>query len=86
MRLFHHITRKISFFQEEPMQAYRYAVEADSLEIPTMIFIGEHEQHQRRRSIETAVKSMKESGKRVRLIVYPGTGRNSVCCPLHAGR
>ena len=60
---------------EEPMQVYRYAVEVDSLEIPTMIFIGEYEQYQRRRSIETAVKSMKESGKRVRLITYPGVGR-----------
>ncbi len=60
---------------EEPMQVYRYALEADSLEIPTMIFIGEYEQYQRRRSIETAVKSMKESGKSVRLVIYPGVGR-----------
>ena len=59
----------------EPMQVYRYALEADSLDIPTMIFIGEYEQYQRRRSIETAVKSMKESGKNVRLITYPGVGR-----------
>lgn len=60
---------------EEPMQVYRYALEADSLEIPTMIFIGEYEQYQRRRSIETAVKSMKESGQSVRLVIYPGVGR-----------
>jgi len=59
----------------EPMQVYRYAVEADSLEIPAMIFIGEYEQYQRRRSIETAVRSMKESGRDVRLITYPGVGR-----------
>jgi carboxymethylenebutenolidase len=60
---------------EEPMQVYRYAVEVDSLEIPTMVFIGEYEQYQRRRSIETAIKSMKMSGKNVRLIIYPGVGR-----------
>lgn len=60
---------------EEPMQVYRYAVEVDSLEIPTMVFIGEYEQYQRRRSIETAIKSLKKSGKDVRLIVYPGVGR-----------
>lgn len=60
---------------EEPMQVYRYAVELDSLSIPTMIFIGEYEQYQRRRSIETAVKSMKEAGRDVRLVVYPGVGR-----------
>ena len=60
---------------EEPMQVYRYAVEVDGLEIPTMIIIGEYEQYQRRRSIETADKSMKESGRKVHLIVYPGVGR-----------
>ena len=60
---------------EEPMQVYRYAIEADSLEIPAMIFIGEYEQYQRRRSIETAVKSMKQSGKSVQLVTYPGVGR-----------
>ena len=60
---------------EEPMQVYRYASEADRLEIPTLIFIGEYEQYQRRRSIETAVKSMKGSGKSVRLVIYAGVGR-----------
>ncbi len=59
----------------EPMQVYRYAIAADSLSIPTMIFIGEYDQYQRRRSMETAVKSMKEAGKDVRLIIYPGVGR-----------
>jgi carboxymethylenebutenolidase len=59
----------------EPMQVYRYAVAADALEIPSMLVIGEYEQYQRRRSIETAVKSMKEAGRNVRLIVYPGVGR-----------
>jgi carboxymethylenebutenolidase len=59
----------------EPMQVYQYAPEADQLEIPAMIFIGEYEQYQRRRSIETAVKFMKEAGRNVRLIVYPGVGR-----------
>lgn len=59
----------------EPMQVYRYATELDSLKIPAMVVIGEYEQYQRRRSIETAVKSMKESGADVRLITYPGVGR-----------
>ena len=68
---------------EEPMQVYRYAIEADRLEIPTMIVIGEYEQYQRRRSIETAVKSMKQSGKDVRLITYPGVGRGFDFRPVH---
>jgi len=59
----------------EPMQVYRYATEVDDLEIPTMIIIGEYEQYQRRRSIETAIKSMKEAGRKARLIIYPGVGR-----------
>ncbi|MCW8908662.1 MAG: dienelactone hydrolase family protein [Sedimenticola sp.] len=60
---------------EEPMQVYRYAVDADSLSIPARIFVGEYEQYQRLRSIETAVQSMKKSGKDVKLIIYPGVGR-----------
>ncbi len=59
----------------EPLQVYRYHSNVDGLNIPTLIFIGEYEQYQRRRSIETAVSFMKNSGKDVRLIVYPGVGR-----------
>lgn len=59
----------------EPMQVYRYASEADRLSVPTMIFIGEYEQYQRRRSIETAVQQMKQAGRDVRLVIYPGVGR-----------
>jgi len=43
--------------------------------LPTRIFIGEYEQYQRRRSIETAVKAMKNAGRDVKLIIYPGVGR-----------
>ena len=59
----------------EPDQVYRYAKEVDDLRIPVLIFIGENEQYQRRRSIETAVKSLKDLGRRVQLIIYPGVGR-----------
>ena len=59
----------------EPMQVYRYATEADALTIPVLIFIGDQEQYQRRRSIETAVSSLQAAGKPARLIVYPGVGR-----------
>ncbi len=59
----------------EPMQVYRYASEVDQLSIPTLIFMGEYEQYQRRRSIESAVLSMKRAGRDVRLITYPGVGR-----------
>lgn len=59
----------------EPEQVYRYHPDVDRLEIPTLVFIGEYEQYQRRRSIETAVGFMKRAGRDVRLIVYPGVGR-----------
>ncbi|MCB1800480.1 MAG: dienelactone hydrolase family protein [Gammaproteobacteria bacterium] len=59
----------------EPMQVYRYAAEADQLKIPVLIFIGDEEQYQRRRSIETAVQSLQAAGKDARLVVYPGVGR-----------
>jgi carboxymethylenebutenolidase len=59
----------------EPMQVYRYATEANELVIPAMIFIGNEEQYQRRRSIETAVKAMQAKGRPVELFIYPGVGR-----------
>ncbi len=59
----------------EPMQVYRYAPEADDLVIPALIFIGEKEQYQRRRSIETAVDSMRARNRPVELFIYPGVGR-----------
>lgn len=59
----------------EAMQVYGYATEADDLAIPALIFIGEDEQYQRRRSIEEAVKNLTAKQRPVRLIVYPGVGR-----------
>lgn len=67
----------------EPMQVYRYAPEADKLRIPALIFIGDEEQYQRRRSIETAVKSMQENNLPVTLFVYPGVGRGFDFRPEH---
>ena len=65
------------------MQVYRYAVEADQLEIPVLIFIGDEEQYQRRRSIETAVRSLQDAGRDARLVVYPGVGRGFDFRPPH---
>ena len=67
----------------EPMQVYRYAPEADNLKIPALIFIGDEEQYQRRRSIETAVKSMQENNLPVTLFIYPGVGRGFDFRPEH---
>lgn len=59
----------------EADQVYRYAGEVDKLTLPVMVFIGEHEQYQRRRSIETAIDSMTKGGRDARLYVYAGVGR-----------
>ena len=67
----------------EPMQVYRYATEVDQLSIPTLIFIGEQEQYQRRRSIETAIQSLQAAGKDARLVIYPGVGRGFDFRPPH---
>jgi carboxymethylenebutenolidase len=65
------------------MQVYRYAPEIDQLQLPTLIFIGEQEQYQRRRSIETAVASLTAAGRQVQLVVYPGVGRGFDFRPPH---
>lgn len=59
----------------EPSQVYGYAPEIDDLTLPTLIFIGDEEQYQRRRVIETSVKVMQDKGRDARLIIYPGVGR-----------
>lgn len=67
----------------EPMQVYRYAPEIDQLQIPVLVFIGDQEQYQRRRSIETAIQSLQEQGRQARLVVYPGVGRGFDFRPPH---
>ena len=59
----------------EAMQVYRYATEANDLKIPTLIFIGENEQYQRRRPIEMSINALQEKKRPARLIIYPGVGR-----------
>jgi len=59
----------------EPLQVYSYAPEVNDLKLPTLIFIGDKEQYQRRRVIETSVKAMRAKKRDVRLVLYPGVGR-----------
>ena len=39
------------------------------------MFIGDQEQYQRRRVIETSIKVMRDKQRDARLIIYPGVGR-----------
>jgi carboxymethylenebutenolidase len=59
----------------EPMQVYRYANEANDLSLPTLVFIGENEQYQRRRGIEMAIGTLRERERPAQLVIYPGVGR-----------
>lgn len=59
----------------EPQQVYGYAREIDELALPTLVFIGDEEQYQRRRVIETSIEVMKKNGRDATLVIYPGVGR-----------
>ena len=59
----------------EALQVYGYAPEVDQMKIPMLVFIGDEEQYQRRRVIESGIKSLREKGRDARLIIYPGVGR-----------
>lgn len=59
----------------EPDQVYGFAPEIEKLTIPTLIFIGDEEQYQRRRVIETSIKILQDNKRDARLIIYPSVGR-----------
>jgi dienelactone hydrolase/glyoxylase-like metal-dependent hydrolase (beta-lactamase superfamily II) len=59
----------------EPLQVYGYAPEIENFTLPMLVFIGDEEQYQRRRVIETSVNILREKGREARLVVYPGVGR-----------
>lgn len=67
----------------EPMQVYRYAGEVNELVIPTMVFIGDEEQYQRRRIIEMGVKALEQLERPAQLVIYPGVGRGFDFRPEH---
>ena len=43
--------------------------------IPTLLYVGELEQYQRKRGIDMAFESMRGRGLPVQRITYPGVGR-----------
>ena len=67
----------------EPAQVYGFAPEIESLKLPTLIFIGEQEQYQRRRVIETSIAIMEKNNVEAHLIIYPGIGRGFDFRPSH---
>jgi carboxymethylenebutenolidase len=59
----------------EPEQVYRYAREVEALEVPVLVFFGEHEQYQRYRPILAGIEALQKKRRDARVIVYPGVGR-----------
>lgn len=59
----------------EPMQVYQYAPEVEALELPVLLFLGEHEQYQRVRPILAGIEALLKKKRDARVIVYPGVGR-----------
>ena len=59
----------------EAAQECRCASEVGRLRVPELIFIGKKEQYNRRRSIETGIRSRRAKNRPTRLRVYPGVGR-----------
>ena len=67
----------------EPLQVYGYAPEVEQMKIPILVFIGDEEQYQRRRVIESGLGALKEKGRPARLVIYPGVGRGFDFRPEH---
>jgi carboxymethylenebutenolidase len=67
----------------EPSQVYGYAPEIDQLTIPVLVFIGEDDQYQRLRVVQTSIEVLREKGTEARLIIYPGVGRGFDFRPEH---
>ena len=59
----------------EPAQVYGYAPEIEQLKIPVLVFIGEDDQYQRMRVVQTSIKILQDNKTDARLIIYPGVGR-----------
>ncbi len=59
----------------EAMQVYRYAPEVTELAVPTLVYLGEHEQYQRLRPVLEGIEALRGLGRDARVIVYPGVGR-----------
>lgn len=59
----------------EAAQVYQFAPEVEQLTVPVLVFLGEHEQYQRTRSILAGIDALKARKRDASVIVYPGVGR-----------
>jgi len=59
----------------EPLQIYSFAPEINDFKTPALIFVGEQEQYQRKRVIDSSVDTLRQLGRPITYVVYPGVGR-----------
>jgi carboxymethylenebutenolidase len=59
----------------EALQVYSYAPEVNDFNLPAMIFVGEQEQYQRKRVIDSSVDTLRQKNLPITYVVYPGVGR-----------
>jgi carboxymethylenebutenolidase len=59
----------------EALQVYSYAPEIEQFNLPALIFVGEQEQYQRKRVIDTSVEALRAKKRPVTYVIYPGVGR-----------
>lgn len=59
----------------EPLQVYQYAPEINDFDVPALVFVGEQEQYQRKRVIDSSVDALRQRGRAITYVIYPGVGR-----------
>jgi len=59
----------------EALQVYSYAPEINDFTLPAMIFVGELEQYQRKRVIDSSVDTLRSKNRLITYVIYPGVGR-----------
>jgi carboxymethylenebutenolidase len=59
----------------EPVQVYRYMPEVDQIKVPTLLMVGDKDIELRRELVIRVANRLKELGRFVELVVYPGAQR-----------
>jgi len=59
----------------EPVQVYRYMPEVEQLKVPALLMVGDHDHQLRREQVVRVGERLKELGREVEVVVYPGAQR-----------
>lgn len=59
----------------EPVQVYRYMPEVEQIKVPALLMVGERDIELRRELVKRVAERLRELGREVELVVYPGAQR-----------